>query len=158
MANRKLGKRPHLTVCWYERRETSASSYSDGGPIYKERLCFRYRFIHKKGSNRPKGYYHDGFGGYEDTVEVTWAWTEKLGHYACEIHARPSRLGTKAALKILPVMEKIGRSALTPEKLCEALEVMIVESVEDEGEAYYDYRPVRIVGEPAMLTLARAAL
>ena len=149
----KLNRRPDLTVCWHERRETESI---DGG-LYVEVLSFRFRYMHKRGSNRPKGYYHDGFG-HEDTVTVRWLWTERLEHFACEITYYPTALGIKANRKIGDALLKIGRRASSPELLCETLEVLIVEDVPNEGDAYDDYRPVRIVGEPCMVTLARAAL
>jgi hypothetical protein len=153
MTERKVGKRPHLTVCWYERQETASM---DGG-LYVERLCFRYRYLHLKGSNRPRGYYHDSYDR-KATVEVAWLWTEKLGHFRMEVTFEPSRLSIKASEKIATAVAKLNYRDITPEQLCEALEVMIVESVPNDGAAYDDYVSVRQVGEPAMVTLARAAL
>jgi hypothetical protein len=153
----KLGKRPHLTVCWYGRDgQTPTPGYDGGSPIYTERLCFRYRFPHKKGSRYPVGYYHDGYGN-DDTVEVRWLWTVEHEFFAPEVTFRPGRLGLKAVAKIAKALEKLGRDS-QPEALCEALQAMLVEQVEVAGHFRDDYRSVRLPGEPAMVTIARAAL
>jgi len=153
----KLGKRPQLTVCWYGRDgQTPTPGYDGGDPIYTERLCFRYRYPHLKGSKHPKGFYHDGYGT-DDTVEVRYLWTVTHNYFAPEITFRPGRLGIKAVAKITKALEKLGRDP-EPEALCEELQAMIVESVPDENGSYNDFRPVRIPGEPAMVTIARAAL
>lgn len=158
MGDRKLSKRLYLTVVWQDRHSSRPTPGYDGGsPIYTEYLHFRLRWMHRKGSNRPKGYYHDTFC-HDGTVTVRWLWTEEHKHFAPEVTFSPTEDSLRIVRKLTKVMEKIGKRNLEPETLCEALEAMIVESVENEAGAYDDYRPVRLVGEPAMVTLARAAL
>ena len=163
MNKRKLSRRLHMTVVWNEgERSDPTPGLNGASPIYSENQHFRLRRKHLKGSNRPMGFYHDTFD-YEATVTVRWLWTVEHEHFAPEVSFRPCSLGLQAVQKIATAMAKIGKHKLTPENLCEELGAMIVESVPDEiddrGEGRYDdYRPFRLVGEPAMVTLARAAL
>lgn len=155
MADRKLSKRLHLTVTWQDREGTRPTPAYDGGsPIYSEYLHFKLRRMHLRGSNRPRGYYHDAY--YHNAVNIRWLWTEDHGYFAPEITFNPSPRSLKIAKMIIKALEKIERAK--PEELCEALGAMIVERVENEPGMYEDYRPVRLVGEPAMATIARAAL
>ena len=159
MNKRKLGKRLHLTVVYGGKHESSPGS--DGDMIYEQSLIFTMRRMHAKGSDRPKGYYHDGLA-YDSNVVIRWLWTKKLGHFAPEVRFAPRDTAIKCFGRIAPVLKERGRHC-TPDQLVEDLQCMIVESVDDVLDdqgygSYDDFRPIKVIGEPAMLTLARAAL
>jgi hypothetical protein len=101
----------------------------DGGSIYRLHQYFRLRLRHLKGSNRPAGYFHNCYGG------------------------------VKTATKVGEALRSFGWHEASPDKLVELLSATVVEYIDDQKEGCWDdYRPLYIPGEPAMVTIARAAL
>ena len=154
MTDRKLSKRLYLTLVQSEKRDPTPS-YDDGSPIFSLYQHFRLRYMHVKGSNRPRGYYHDATA--DASVTIRWLWTEDHDFFAPDVSFSPRPIAHKVVRRLIAAMDKIG-GKLTPENLCEELQAMIVEEVPNESGCYDDYRPVRIPGEPFMLTIARAVL
>jgi hypothetical protein len=157
---KKLSKRLYLTVTQSGKCGPTRGFRSD---IYTVHQDFALRLMHRKGSSRPAGYYHDGFGSYDAKVEVTWQWTDDLGYYAPEISFRPSARALKIVNKIAKALHEIrNKRDVNPDDLTEMLKATVVEYCEDNNrgdpELYDDYRPIRVPGECAMATLARAAL
>jgi hypothetical protein len=145
-----------MTVIQGEKGDPSPSY--DGGSIYRLHQYFRLRLRHLKGSNRPAGYFHNCYGS-DAAVTVRWLWTEDNGFFAPEITFRPSSLGVKTATKVGEALRSFGWHEASPDKLVELLSATVVEYIDDQKEGCWDdYRPLYIPGEPAMVTIARAAL
>lgn len=154
---RKLTKRTHLVVVQSDAPYYASPGYS-GGPIYYFHQYFYLMWKHRKGSNRPEGYFHAPYGDIK--VEVKWLWTEEHEYFAPEIMFRPSKLSNKLVPKVGEALEGLSRQDKGPEGLIEALQATVVEYVDNNGEdgdCYDDYRPLRIPGENAMMTIARYA-
>lgn len=153
---RKLSKAMYLTaVCG--QKYISTRSDCD---IYTEMQFFQMMHRHNKGSNRPRGWFHRGYG-HKD-VEVRWLWTEKNGYFAPEISFRPER-----GESILPLVVRLTKAIKAmvytdregPESLIEAVKAYVVEYVNDQAEGCWDdYRLIRAPGDNEMMVLARAAV
>jgi hypothetical protein len=155
MNEQKLSKRQYMTVVESEKCDPTRG---DRDPIYSVFQYFRLRFKHLKGSNRPAGYYHDSSGSYDATVNVRWLYTESNRYFAPEITFRPTEKGIKTAHKVGQAIHTLGYREETPEGLVEALKASVVEYMDDNKDGCWDdYRPLRVWGENAMETLARAA-
>jgi hypothetical protein len=154
--NRKLSKRQYLTVVCGQRGEPTRSI--DGDPIYTERQYFRMMHMHRKGSNRPVGWFHRGYGSDQD-VEVRWLYTGKNGYFAPEISFRASKNGIKVATRVANALRKIEHTSREdPEALIEDLAAYIVEYVDDRANGCWDdYRCLRAPTDNEMMVIARAA-
>lgn len=154
MSERNLTKAVFMTVVESDKCEPTQGVRSQ---IYTVWQYFTPRHKHRKGSNRPAGYFHTGIGSFDAQVTVRWLWTEENGFFAPEITFRPS--GRRTANQVAKALAKVERKDGGPENLSEALGATVVEYVNDNAPGCYDdYRPIRVPGEPAMVTLARAAL
>lgn len=150
--NRKLAKRPTLTVVSGQKGRSS-SGYD--GDIYTERQYFRMMHAHRKGSNRPAGFMHKGYGCGE--VEVRWLWTEKLGYFAPELSYQVSRPTVSIAQTLHKVLLEMNEK-LGPDGLIEQTKAYVVEYVDDNKEGCWDdYRVVRAPNDTEMMVIARAA-
>lgn len=148
----KLTKRHYLTVVQSEKRESSQGA---NGPIYTVYQYFVNRAKHKKGSTRPAGWLHGA--EYEQRIEVRWLYTERHDFFAPEITFRPTRPGIWLAGRIGKELFRLEYDNTNPETLLESLGAIVVEYVDDrKDDCWNDYRVLRIPGEPAMVTLARA--
>ena len=157
MSERKLTKRTHMTCSQSnEKYETRWSTVDGVGRIYNFHQSFALMWKHRKGSNRPEGWFHSPYG--DINVEVTWCWVEKLGWYAPNVSFRPHRLSTKIVATVSKALEGLRYDG-TPDMLIEALQATTVTFADDngKGDCYDDYRPLCIPGEPAMVTIARYA-
>lgn len=154
MTERKLTKAVFMTVVESDKCEPTQGVRSQ---IYTVWQYFTPRHKHRKGSNRPAGYFHTGFGSLDATVTVRWLWTEDNGFFAPEITFRPS--GRRTANQVAKALVKVERKDGGPDNLSEAMEATVVQYIDDNAPGCYDdYRPIRVPGEPAMVTLARAVL
>lgn len=156
--NRKLSKRKYITVVQSGKCERTPS-FSGDSPIYSVYQYVSYRLMHRKGSNRPEGWFHSLWGGSDQTVEIRWLWTEEHKFFAPEISFRPSENGTKLAAVIAKALRKRRHDEKEgPEHLIEDLGAYLVEYVNDNKDGCYDdYRVLQAPGEPAMMTIARYA-
>ena len=151
--DRKLAKRPTLTVVCGQKGQTSRGT---DGDIFTERQYFRMMHAHRKGSNRPVGFMHKGFGCEE--VEVRWLWTEKLGYFAPELSYQVKRDTLKIAETLHKVLLEMNEK-LGPEGLIEHAKATVVEYIDDRKEnCWDDYRVVRAPGDCEMMVIARAAV
>jgi len=157
MAERKTTKRRYMTVVQGEKGNPTPGYNS--GSIYSLHQYFTVRYRHRKGSNRPEGWFHQGYSS-DTTVEVTWLWTEEHEFFAPKVEFRPTELGMKTAMKVATALRSIRSAELEgPDLLADTLGAVVVEYVDDNKEGCWDdYRPLRIPGEPAMVTIARHAL
>jgi hypothetical protein len=156
MTERKIAKRLSLTVV-SGRMFVTVGAGGGREAIYEENQHFRLMHKHLRGSNRPRGFFHKSWGSDEE-VGVRWLWTEKNGYFAPEITFRPSKNGVKTASVVCEALLEIPRDSETPEGLIEKLRATVVEYIDDQKEGCWDdYRVVRVPGEPAMMTIARAA-
>lgn len=150
---RKLTKRTHLTVIQSDDKSYASRGYRSD--IYHFHQYFALRWKHKKGSNRPEGWFHSPYGDIK--VEVRWLWTEEHEFFAPELSFRPHALATKIAPKIANAIQE-GGYKFQPDQLIEALGATVVQYVDDNKEGCWDdYRPLRVPGENPMLTIARYA-
>ena len=158
MNKRKTSKRRYMTVVQGEKGDPTPG-YGGGGSIYRLSQYFTLRFKHLKGSNRPQGWFHQGYAS-DTSVEVRWLWNEAHQFFAPEIQFRPSKLGTKTAVLIAGALQSIQSAELEgPDLLADTLGAVVVDYLEDNKEGCWnDYQPLRIPGEPAMVTIARHAL
>ena len=158
MTERKTTKRRYMTVVQGVKGDPTPG-YNGSSSIYKLSQYFTMRFRHRKGSNRPEGWFHQGYSS-DTSVEVMWLWTEEHEFFAPKIEFRPTKLGTKTAVLIAGALQSIRNAELEgPELLADTLKAAVVEYVDDRKEGCWDdYRPLRIPGEPAMVTIARHAL
>lgn len=157
MPERKLSKRQHV-ILTESPREQTAWDQDNNKPIYTEWQHFRLGYKHGKRSDQPVGWFQSSnFGG---TLNVRWLWTESNGHFAPEFTLNgdnPQAITLAAKVgRALCELERSRKtsSRKTPEALVEALKATVVEYVEG---AWATYKPLRVPGENAMLTLARAA-
>lgn len=155
--NRKTSKRQYITTTIGDRYE-QGNAYNSEFKLYEIHQSFTLRVKHLKGSNRPEGWYH--YNPMDGGVEVRWLYTDKLGYFAPEISFKPSSSSLKIVLKIGKAIQDIKHDHdVSPDILADKLVASVVESVNDNKEGTYeDYRPLRIQGEPAMMTIARHAL
>jgi hypothetical protein len=157
--NRKLTKRTHITCVQSDDKCFQQHGYNGSSPIFTYHQWFALRWKHKKGSNRPEGWFHSPYGDIK--VEIRWLWTEEHEYFAPEISFRPHRLSNKLVPKVAEALDNLGRHESSPDGLIEALGATVVQYADDNGkngDCYDDYRPLRVPGEPAMVTLARYAL
>jgi len=160
---RKLSKRRYMTVVQGEKGSPTPG-YNGGSSIYHMHQCFTLRLKHLKGSNRPAGHFHDGYSSRDGSVEIRWLWTEEHGFFAPEMTVRPTELGLKVVAKVGKALRSIPMHGYDddkedrPTQLIDLLEATVVQYMDDNKEGCWDdYRPLRIPGEPAMVTLARYA-
>jgi hypothetical protein len=153
---RKISKARVLTVVSGQRYVSSRGS---DGDIYEANQHFRLMHKHLKGSNRPRGFLHKGWGSDRD-VSVRWLWTEKLGYFAPEISFRPSKESLRVASMVSDaLLEIVNTDKEDPEKLIERLGAFVVEYVSDQKEGCWDdYRVIRAPGDSEMMVIARAAI
>ena len=160
MNDMKLGRRCYMTVVQGEKGNPTPG-YEGRIPIYTLRQYFTMRVKHKKGSTRPVGWFHNHGFSSNLTVEVRWLWTEEHQYFAPEITFRPSETGAKVAWKVsqaLVSMRRTSEDETQPDALADLLGAVTVEYVDDNKEGCWDdYRPLRVPGEPAMMTIARYA-
>ena len=160
MGKRKLTKRLHLVVSQSESKYEAHWSRVEGvGQVYCFHQYFALMWKHRNGSTRPEGWFHSPYGDIR--VDVTWSWEERLGWYAPKIELRPHRLSAKIVAKVTEALQGHLRDD-GPDGLIERLGATVVTFAADNNrgdeELYDDYRPLRVPGEPAMVTLARYAL
>lgn len=152
----KLSKRQHMIVQQSGKVKPERPSFGSDEPVHTLHQHFRFGRKHQKGSTRPVGYFHTG-GNYEETVHVKWLWTEKLEFFAPEVTFRPR--GVKVAIKVAKALDAFGYRQGNPDSLSEALKATVVEYMNDNAPGCWDdWRPLRVPGENAMMTIARAAL
>ena len=156
MPKRKLTKRTHLVCLMGERYEGRYNEYGGTGKIHVQHQSFCLMWKHKKRSTRPEGWFHAPYGDIK--VEVNWSWTERLGYYAPKIEFMSNTYANKIVLKVAEALKEVGHRG-SPEDLVEKLGATIVEYAQDNNrgheELYDDYRPLKVPGECAMMTIAR---
>jgi hypothetical protein len=152
--NRKLSKRRVLTVVSGQKGQSSRGT---DGDIYTERQYFRMMHKHLKGSTRPVGHFHKGYGS-DRQVEIRWLWTEKLGYFAPELSYQVSKDSIAIAKTIGEALREMNEK-LGPEGLIERAQACVVEYIDDNKEGCWDdYRCVRMPGDSEMMIIARAAM
>jgi hypothetical protein len=159
MTNRKTSKRRHMTVVQSEKGEPTIGTQSN---IYTIHQHFTLRFKHLRGSNRPAGYFHDGFASRDGSLNVRWLWTKENGFFAPELSFRPTALGTKVAVKVAKTLGGFAYDAESPLNLILKLRATNVCYVQDNKEGCWDdYMPIDLPVEDedvnAMVVLAKAA-
>ena len=164
MTDRKISKRRYMTVVQSEKGDRHQGS-EGGGPywdIYTIHQHFTLRFKHLRGSNRPAGYFHDGFNSRDGSVDVRWLYTESNGFFAPEITFRPTEQGIKVGIKVAKALREFAYDRESPLKLILKLNATNVNYVDDTAHGCWDdYMPVDLPTENegnAMEILAQAAL
>lgn len=156
--NRKLGKRRYITVTQSDKVEPT-SRLSGDGDIYTVYQHITYRLKHKKGSNRPEGWFHSMWGGSDNTVDVRWLWTHDHDYFAPEVSFRPTEAGMRLSAKVAQALNKMRHcDDEGPERLIADLGAYLVEYVSDNKDGCWDdYRVLQAPGDCPMMVIARAA-
>lgn len=156
--NRKLGKRHYITVTQSGMIEPTRRLGGDGD-IFTVYQYFTYRLRHKKGSNRPAGWFHSMWGGSDYTVEVRWLYTDDHNYFAPEISFRPTEAGIKLATKVAKALHEMRNTRdESPERLTADLKAYLVEYVNDNKDGCWDdYRVLQAPGDCPMMVIARHA-
>lgn len=153
---RKLSKRQYITVVQTDRCEKTKRATGEGD-IWTVYQYFQHRLKHKKGSNRPEGWFHSIWGGSDQQITVRWLYTEDLGYFAPEISFHPTAAGLKLCNKVAKALYEMRNCKDEgPERLMRDLKASKVKYVDDNKQGCWDdYQPD--MSGNAMLVIARAA-
>jgi hypothetical protein len=159
MTKRKTSKRRYMTVVQSGKGDPTRGSEED---IFTIHQYFTLRVKHLRGSNRPAGYFHNGWSSREGSVDIRWLYTDSNGFFAPELTFRPTETGIKVAIKVAKALQAFAYDKASPLGLILKLKATPVDYMQDDKQGCWDdYKPVDLPTADegnAMEILARVAL